>query len=66
MKAKEMMNQSVEELKASVYDARAELFGLANTKRQTKKLDKPHKIQGIKKDIARMLTVINQKRSQEQ
>ena len=44
LKAKELRDQSKEELEAKAYDLQNELFQLVNSKKQTKKLDKPHLI----------------------
>jgi large subunit ribosomal protein L29 len=62
LKAKQLRDQSVDELEAQVLDTRMELFTLVNSKKQTKKLEKPHLIQTKRRDIARLKTVIGEKR----
>lgn len=61
-KAKEYRDQSVQELEATYEDTRKELFKLRNDVRRTKKVDKPHLFRQMKKNLARLLTVINEKR----
>lgn len=61
-KAKDYRDQSVEELEATYEDTRKELFQLKNDVRRTKKVDKPHLFRQMKKDLARLLTVLNEKR----
>jgi large subunit ribosomal protein L29 len=61
LKAKELRDQSIDELQAQVYDVQRELFELVNSKKQTKKLEKPHLIQMKRRDIARLKTVIAEK-----
>lgn len=61
MKAKNLRDQSIEELESAVIDTRKSLFNLINERRQSKKGEKPHLIKEKKKDIARLLTVIRAK-----
>jgi len=61
-KAKEYRDQSVQELEATYEDTRKELFQLRNDVRRTKKVDKPHLFRQMKKNLARLLTVLNEKR----
>lgn len=63
LKAQDLRDQTVEELKAVVSDKRRALFDLINTFKSAHKLDKPHLVRQIKKDIARLLTIINEKQS---
>lgn len=63
LQAKEMRDQSTDELQALVYDTRIQLFSLINEKKQTKKLETPHLIREKKRDIARLLTVLAEKRA---
>ena len=49
---------------AKVSEFRNELFGLKMDKR-TSGLEKPHKLKIVKKNIARLLTVLNQKKGNE-
>lgn len=62
LKAKELRDQSVDELNANYEDLCKEIFKLKNEARMTKKTEKPHLIREKKKDIARLLTVMNEKR----
>lgn len=61
-KAKEYRDQSEPELVAAYEDIRKELFQLKNDVRRTKKVDKPHLFRQKKKDLARLLTVLHEKR----
>lgn len=61
MKAQDYRNQSVQELEALHRDEKRNLFDLVNAVRATKKAEKPHQIRLKKRDIARLLTVINEK-----
>lgn len=60
-KAKDYRDQSAQELEATYEDTRKELFQLRNEVRRTKKVDKPHLFRQKKKDLARLLTVLNEK-----
>jgi len=61
LKAKDLRDQSVEELEAQYVDSRKALFVLTNMARSAKKAEKPHLIREKRKDIARLLTVIHAK-----
>lgn len=61
LKAQDLRDQSVEELKAQVAEKRRALFDLTNTLKMSHKLDKPHLVRETRKDIARLLTVLNEK-----
>ena len=60
MKVTEIRNLSAEELEAKLKELKEELFNLRfqNTINQ---LDNPHKIADVKKDIARVKTILNEK-----
>ena len=60
MKYADLVKKNVEELKKLISDYRAELLSL-RFKNATRQLDKTHRIDEIKKDIARALTALNQK-----
>lgn len=60
-KAKEFRDLSVEELEANYQDACQQLFQLKNEREHSKKMEKPHSVSLIKKEIARMLTVLREK-----
>jgi large subunit ribosomal protein L29 len=61
-KAQEFRDQSLEDLEANCRDARKELFELVNEMKLTKKVEKPHLVRHKKREIALLLTVINEKR----
>lgn len=61
-KAKELRDQSKEELKALYADLSKEIFELRNELKTTRKLEKPHLIRLKKKDRARVLTVLQEKK----
>lgn len=61
LKAKDLINQSVEELEAQYEDLCREVFELMNELKLARKLDKPHLISEKKRDRAKVLTVLRQK-----
>lgn len=60
MKAKELRNKSVDELNKSVGDLKTELFNL-RFQQATGELENPMRINTVKKDIARVKTVIRER-----
>ena len=60
MKANEIRNLSVDELNAKLKDLKDGLFKL-RFQHAINQLDNPHKIADVKKDIARVMTVISEK-----
>ncbi|MBQ2736492.1 MAG: 50S ribosomal protein L29 [Clostridia bacterium] len=60
MKTNDIRKMSVEELNKTLKELKEELFNLRfqNTINQ---LDNPHKIADVKKDIARVKTILNEK-----
>ncbi|WMJ76614.1 MULTISPECIES: 50S ribosomal protein L29 [unclassified Sedimentibacter] len=60
MKANELRNKSVEELNKSVLDLKTELFNL-RFQLATGELDNPMRIKKVKKDIARVKTVLRER-----
>lgn len=60
MKANELRNKSVEELNKSVSDLKTELFNL-RFQHATGELDNPMRINKVKKDIARVKTVLRER-----
>ncbi|GBD34638.1 50S ribosomal protein L29 [bacterium HR35] len=60
MKAKELRNKSLEELKRLEGELRKKIQELKMLK-ALKKLDKPHLLKLTRKDLARVLTVIKEK-----
>ena len=59
MKAAELRNMTAEELQAKLTELKDELFHL-RFQLAINQLDNPHKITEVKRDIARVLTVINE------
>ena len=64
MKAKQLREQSRDELQKSLGDLEEQLFKL-RFQRSTGQLDNPSKIRQVRKEIARVLTVINERSAQE-
>ena len=60
MKAAELVKLSVEELNAKLKELKGELFNL-RFQHAINQLENPHKIADVKKDIARVMTVLSQK-----
>ena len=60
MKAKELKNLSVEELTKKLDDLKKDLFML-RMQHATNQLDNPMQIANVKKDIARVKTIIREK-----
>jgi len=60
MKAAELNKMSAEELNAKLKELKGELFNL-RFQHAINQLDNPHKIVDVKRDIARVMTVLNQK-----
>ena len=60
MKAVELAKLSVEELNAKLKELKSELFNL-RFQHAINQLDNPHKIADVKKDIARVMTVLCEK-----
>jgi large subunit ribosomal protein L29 len=61
MKIKEFENLSVEELGSKIKVLKEDLFKL-NMQRYTGNVDKPHMFSSIKKDIARIKTLLHRKK----
>ena len=60
MKAIEIRKMSAEELEAKLKELKSELFNL-RFQHAINQLENPHKIADVKRDIARVMTVLNQK-----
>ena len=60
MKAKELKNLSVEELGKKLEDLKKDLFML-RMQHATNQLDNPMQLNAVKKDIARVKTIIREK-----
>ena len=63
MKAAELRSMSVEALESKLKELKAELFNL-RFQHAINQLDNPHKIADVKKDIARVMTVLRQKEAE--
>lgn len=61
-KAKDLRDQSIEELEAAYEDSCKKLFNLKCLVKAQKKTEKPHEMKHVRKDIARLLTVLAEKR----
>jgi len=61
MKAKELRNLSKEELLQKEGKLKEELFKL-NMQRHSARVEKPHMFSLVKRDIARILTILNEKK----
>jgi large subunit ribosomal protein L29 len=62
MKAAELRESTKEELERKEQDLRRELFNL-RFQQATGEIENPMRIRAIKKDIARVLTIANEKKS---
>ena len=62
MKMTEINNMTVEELNAKLVELKKELFNL-RFQHAVNQLENPHKMTEVKHDIARVMTVLNQKRA---
>lgn len=60
MKAKEIREMTSEELNAKLKELKNDLFNL-RFQLAINQLDNPHKIKAVKKDIARIMTILHQK-----
>ncbi|MBE6639109.1 MAG: 50S ribosomal protein L29 [Ruminococcaceae bacterium] len=60
MKAKEIRELTSEQLEAKLKELKEELFNL-RFQLAINQLDNPHKITAVKKDIARVMTVLQEK-----
>lgn len=61
MKGNELRDQTVHELEALLQDKHKELFEEQNKLQREKKTEKPHKRKELKKDIARIKTILREK-----
>lgn len=62
MKATELKNKGVDELNAELQELLKEQFNLRMQK-GTGQLTQPHRVKAVRRDIARVKTVINEKKS---
>jgi large subunit ribosomal protein L29 len=63
MRASELRDLTVDELRSKEQDLRKELFNL-RFQQATGEIENPMRIRAIRKDIARVLTLVGQKSSQ--
>lgn len=63
LKASNLRDMAVEELKLALNDLNKELYNLVNEMKRFKKLEKPHLLQQKRKEKARLLTIIHEKQS---
>ena len=64
MKASELKDMTVDELSAKEGDLRRELFNL-RFQQATGEIENPKRINTVRKDIARLLTAVTQKKNAE-
>ena len=62
MKITELRNMTSDELNSKLKELKAELFNL-RFQHAINQLDNPHKIADVKRDIARVMTVIREKKN---
>ena len=60
MKAAELKNMTAEELNAKLKELKGELFNL-RFQHAINQLENPHRIAEVKKDIARVMTILREK-----
>ena len=60
MKINELREMSAEKLEKKLGELKEELFNL-RFQHAINQLDNPHKIEDVKRDIARVMTIINEK-----
>jgi len=60
VKTVDMRQMTVEELNAKLKELKSELFNL-RFQHAVNQLDNPHKIADVKKDIARVMTILHEK-----
>jgi len=61
MKASELRDQTAEELRDKERDLAEQLFAL-RLQKVTGQLEKPSRVRQVRKDLARVMTVLNEKR----
>lgn len=62
-KTKELRDQTLQELEETYQQSCKNLFDLRNKQRAQKKREKPHEVRHARKDIARLLTIITEKKN---
>lgn len=61
MKASELRDKTVEQLQQIELELRKELFEVRSEYNMSKSVEKPHRLKTLRKDIARVLTVMSEK-----
>ena len=61
MKTSEIRKMSTEEINAKIVELKSELFDL-RMKQATASMEKPHRMNAARKDIARMKTVLSERK----
>jgi len=64
LKANEIRKLTSEEIEKKIKDSKSELLDL-RMKAATGTLEKPSKIDAIKKDVARMMTILNERKREQ-
>lgn len=62
MKAKEIRDLTADELSAKLKELKTELFNL-RFQHAVKQLENPHRIVEVKRDIARVMTILQQQKN---
>ena len=62
-KAQVFRDQTIDELEANILDLKKELFGVINGIKTNKKNENAARIRIIRRDIARILTIIREKQA---
>lgn len=62
LKAKDLRDQSLDELDATIGDTRKELYEVVGQFKLANKTDKPHLLRQKRRDLARLLTVRREKK----
>ena len=65
MKVKELRNQSVDELLQTENNLKKEIFELRQQKSASGKAEKPTRFKTVKKEIARIQTILNERKTQD-
>lgn len=65
-KAKDLRQETIEALEAELANTQKECFELVNAFKHLKKLEKPHLLREKRRDKARLLTVLTEKRQANQ
>ena len=65
MKASEIKTMNMQELEAKLKELKEELFNL-RFQHSINQLENPHKISDVKKDIARVMTALSEKKKSEE